>query len=81
MLMPCQRWIVALITGLVLGSTLGVTPGRAQAVPIIVPPVVPVIVGLPSGGGRVGVTWSTSGRADVDVHVDRSQRHGRAMTR
>ena len=76
-----HRWLAAVIVGLALASTLGITSGQAQTVPIIIPPVVPVIIGLPSSGGRAGLTWSTTGRADVDVHVDRSQQHGRAMVR
>ena len=66
---------------------------RAQSVPIIVPPISPIvvgitpaipslIVGIPGDSGvhsRAGVTWSTTGRADVDVDIDRH--HGQAAAR
>ncbi len=59
--------------------------------PVIVPPSAPVVVGIPAGipvvgipensgvRSRAGMTWSTRGRADVDIAIDR--RHGQAAVR
>jgi hypothetical protein len=68
--------MIALVLGLGLSGALNAAPGRAQSAPIIIPPVIPIIVGVPGGGGRDGLIWSKSGRANVDI--DRSQQHGRA---
>jgi len=68
-------------------------PVQAQSIPIVIPPNSAIIVGitpaLPSPvlgiPGMSGVhskdevTWSTRGRADVDVDID--QQHGQAATR
>jgi hypothetical protein len=65
---------------------------QAQSVPIIIPPISAVVVGippsipslvvgLPGDSGvttRGGLTWSTTGRADVDVDVDIDRHHGQA---
>ena len=88
-----RRWAVGLLAGLMACEVLGVAPMHAQSVPIIIPPISPVVVGIPvsipslvvgvPGGSevnsRAGVTWSTSGRADVDVDIDRH--HGQAAAR
>ncbi len=85
-----RRRRVALVAGLVAGAALGAAPARAQSVPVVVPPIAPIVVGVPGGipsvvsgipgnGGprsRAGLTWSESGRADVDVDVERH--HGQA---
>jgi hypothetical protein len=87
------RWGVGLVAGLVAGVAFSVASVHAQSVPIIVPPISPIVVGIPAGtppvvvgipgiGGvhdRAGVTWSESGRADVDVDIDRH--HGQAAAR
>jgi hypothetical protein len=39
------------------------------------------VVGFPGDTGvhsQAGLTWTTSGRADVDVDVDISEQHGQA---
>ena len=88
-----RRLVVGLAAGLVAYGVLGVAPARAQSVPIIVPPISPIvigitpaipslIVGIPGDSGvhsRSGVTWSTTGRADVDIDIDRH--HGQAAAR
>jgi hypothetical protein len=88
-----RPWGIALVAGLAACAALGATPVRAQSVPVVVPPIAPIVVGVPAGipsvaigipgtrgaHSRSGVTWSTSGRADVDVDVAR--RHGQAATR
>lgn len=84
-----RRWGVALIAGFVACGVYGIAPIEAQSVPIIVPPMSPIVVGITpgipslvvegSGSSRAGVTWSTSGRADMDVDVDRQ--HGLASAR
>jgi hypothetical protein len=88
-----RRRVVALVAGLLACGGLGTAPVQAQSVPIIIPPIAPIIVGIPAGvspvvvgipgssgrDSRHGVTWSTSGRADVDVDVDRH--HGQAVMR
>lgn len=80
-----RRWSLGLIVGLVACGVFGGTPVRAQSVPIIVPPISPIVVGsmpgFPAGGvnSRAGLTWSRSGRADVDIDIDRQ--HGHAAVR
>ncbi len=85
-----RRFAVGLVAGLVATGLLGIAPAHAQSVPIIAPPLSPIVVrltpaipsliaGIPGTGGvhsQDGVTWSTTGRADVDVDVDRH--HGQA---
>lgn len=88
-----RRWSVGLVAGLVACGVLGTAPVNAQTSPIIIPPIIPiavgitpsipsVIVGFPGTSGvhsQAGVTWSKSGRADVDIDVSRS--HGQAAAR
>ena len=88
-----RRVAVGLVAGLVACGMLGVAPALAQSVPVIVPPISPLVVGITPGipslvvgfpgtsgvHSRDGVTWSTSGRADVDVDIDRH--HGQAAAR
>jgi hypothetical protein len=88
-----RRWSLALVAGCVAGAIASVAPVAAQTGPVIVPPVAPIVVGLPAGiplGGAVlpghkggttrdGLIWSKSGRADVDIAVDRH--HGQAAAR
>jgi hypothetical protein len=85
-----RRWGVGLVAGLVACGALGATPAQAQSVPVIVPPISAIVVGIPpampslvvgfpgDSGVRSqgGLTWSTTGRADVDVDVDISHQHG-----
>jgi hypothetical protein len=66
---------------------------HAQSIPIVVPPSSAIVVGITPGlpspvigiPGMSGVhnkdevTWSTQGRADVDVDIDRQ--HGQAAAR
>jgi hypothetical protein len=92
-LQSCRRPFIALVAGLVACAAVGAAPVHAQSVPIVVPPIAPITAGIPIGvppvvvsvpapGGassRDGVTWSESGRADVDVDVDRH--HGQAAAR
>jgi len=89
-----RRWGVGLLAGLVACGAFGVAPVEAQSVPVIVPPISSVVVGIPPGipsligglpgdGGvtsRGGLTWSTTGRADVDVDVDIDHQHGQVAT-
>ena len=70
----------------------GAAPVQAQSVPIIVPPISAIVVGIPPSApslvvgfpgdsgvnSRAGLTWSTTGRADVDVDVDINRQHGQA---
>jgi hypothetical protein len=86
------RWGIGLATALVACGLFGTAPAEAQSVPIIVPPISSVVVGIPpvmpslvvglpgeSGvNSRAGLTWSTTGRADVDVDVDINRQHGQA---
>ncbi|MBW3633605.1 MAG: hypothetical protein KY456_11335 [Chloroflexi bacterium] len=88
-----RRWGVGLVAGLVACGVLGSSPANAQPGPIIIPPISPVVVGITPGipslvvgipgnsgvNSRAGITWSTSGRADVDIDVDRH--HGQALVR
>ena len=87
-----RRWGVGLVAGLVACGAFGIAPVQAQSVPVIIPPISAIVVGIPPvvpsfvvgfpGDTRVhtqaGLTWTTSGRADVDVDVDISQQHGQA---
>ena len=89
-----RRWGVGLVAGLVAWGAVGVAPVQAQSVPIIVPPISAVVVGIPPGipslivglpgdsgvHSRGGLTWSTTGRADVDVDVDINRQPGQAAT-
>jgi hypothetical protein len=84
-----RRWGAGLAAGLIACGVVGIAPVQAQSVPIIVPPISAVVVGIPpsipslvgfpgdSGvNNRAGLTWSTTGRADVDVDVDIDRQHG-----
>jgi len=85
-----RRLGVGLVASLVAYGVLGIAPVHAQSVPIIVPPISPIavgitpaipslVVGIPGDSGvhnRSGMTWSTTGRADVDIDIDRH--HGQA---
>jgi hypothetical protein len=87
------RWHLGLAVSLVSCGLMGATPVQAESVPVIVPPITavvagvtpaqpPVVVGMPGMSGvhsRDEVTWSTTGRADVDVDLD--QHHGQAAVR
>ena len=85
-----RRKGIGLVGGLFMCGVLGATPVEAQSGPIIpiIPPVVvgipsgisPVVVGVP-GSERHGIGWTTTGRADVDVDIDRSQQHGSVFVR
>ena len=88
-----RRWGVGLVAGLVAWGVLGDASANAQPGPIIIPPIIPisvgitpsipsVVVGIPGTGGvrsTEGVTWSKSGRADVDIDIDRHR--GQAVAR
>ena len=80
-----RRWGVGFVAGIVACGLVGSTPAGAQSVPIIIPPIAPIMVGIPPvfvGGGehsQGGISWSTTGRADVDVDIDRH--HGQAAAR
>jgi hypothetical protein len=88
-----RRWGVGLVAGLVACGAIGAAPAQAQSVPIIIPPISAIVVGIPpsipslvvglpgdSGvNSRAGLTWSTTGRADVDVDVDIDRQHGQAV--
>ena len=85
-----RRWGVGLVAGLVAWGAFGVAPVQAQSVPVIIPPISAIVVGIPPAvpslvvgfpgdsavHSQAGLTWSTTGRADVDVDVDISQQHG-----
>ena len=85
-----QRWSAGLAAALIACGAFGAAPVQAQSVPVIVPPISSIVVGIPPtipslavglpGDNRVrsqgGLTWSTTGRADVDVDVDIDQQHG-----
>jgi len=86
-----RRWGVGLVAGLVACGAFGIAPVQAQSVPIVVapisaivvgiPPSVPSFVGFPGDTGvhsQAGLTWSTTGRADVDVDVDIDRQYGQA---
>ena len=88
-----RRCGVGLVAGLVACGVLGGASANAQTGPIIIPPISSIVVGIPPsipslvvgipGSGGVhntdGVTWSKSGRADVDIDIDRH--HGQAVAR
>jgi hypothetical protein len=88
-----RRWGIGLVAGLVACGVIGAAPANAQPGPIVIPPIIPitggivpgipsVIIGSPGISGvhsQGGVTWSTTGRADVDVDIDRH--HGQAAAR
>ena len=84
-----RPWRVGLIVGLVVCGLVGGPPVEAQPGPIIVPPISPIVVGITPGipwvvvgdaeHSRGGLTWSRSGRADVDIDIDRH--HGQATAR
>ena len=86
------RWRSGLAVGLMSCGLVGVMPVQAHSLPMLGPPVAvivnvppvfpPVVVGLPGRSGvhsRGEVTWSRTGRADVDVDIDRQ--HGQAAAR
>jgi hypothetical protein len=89
-----RRWAVGLVAGLVACGLFGAAPVQAQSVPIVVPPISSIVVGIPPGipslvvglpgdsgvSNRAGLTWSITGRADVDVDVDIDRQHGQAAT-
>ena len=89
-----RRCTVGLVAGLLACGVCGIAPARAQSVPIIVPPISAIVVGIPPSipslvvgfpgdngvNSRGGLTWSTTGRADVDVDVDISRQHGQVAT-
>ena len=89
-----RRWGVGLVAALVACGVFGAAPVQAQSVPIVVPPISAIVVGIPPaipslvvgfpGGSGVhsqgGLTWSTTGRADVDVDVDIDHQQGQAAT-
>jgi hypothetical protein len=85
-----RRWGVGLVAGLVACGAFGIAPVQAQSVPVIVPPISAIVVGIPPSipsfvvgfpgdtgvHSQAGLTWTTSGGADVDVDV--SEQHGQA---
>jgi hypothetical protein len=87
-----RRWGVGLVAGLVACGAFGIAPVQAQSVPVIIPPISAIVVGIPPAipsfvvgfpgdtgvHSQAGLTWTTSGRADVDVDVDITQQHGQA---
>ena len=80
-----RRWGVGLVAGLMACGLVGSAPVQAQSVPIIFPPISPIVVSIPpvfvgvTEHSRGGISWSTTGRADVDVDIDRH--HGQAAAR
>jgi hypothetical protein len=80
---------VGLLTILLLAGLLGTASVQAQTGPIIVsatgavaitPPVlIPHVIVGRSAFERHGLMGSTSGRANVDVDIDRSHQHGHAV--
>ncbi len=86
-----RRWGAGLVAGLVVWGAFGIAPAQAQSVPVIGPPISAIVVGIPSAlpslvglpgdsGVRCqgGLSWSTSGRTDVDVAVDVNRQPGQA---
>jgi hypothetical protein len=86
------RWslVVALLVGIVAQGALGAASVQADAgplAPVVIVPLAPVELGLPTmlpavvvgtiDRSRDSVSWSTRGRADVDVDIERQQ--GRAL--
>jgi hypothetical protein len=86
---PTRRWGIALVAGLMACGLVGSASVGAQSAPIIIPPISPIGVGIPVGVPPIfvgvtehsqgGVSWSTTGRADVDIDIDRH--HGQAAAR
>ena len=84
-----RRWGVGLVAGLMAYGLVGSTPVGAQSVPIIMPPITPIVAGIPvsippifvgvSEHSQGGISWSTTGRADVDIDID--HHHGQAAAR
>jgi hypothetical protein len=88
-----HHWRLGLVAGLASFALMGITSVSAQSIPIVVPSSPAIVVGVTPGlsppaigiPGMSGVhskdevTWSTRGRADVDVDVDRQ--HGQAAAR
>jgi hypothetical protein len=71
---PVRAQSVPVIVPPIAPIVVGISPGT--------PSIPSVVIGLPGKSGvhgRTGITWSTSGRADVDVDIDRH--HGQAATR
>jgi hypothetical protein len=77
-----RRWGVGLVAGLVACGAFGIAPvPPISAIVVGLPPAIPSFVGLPGDSGvhsQAGLTWSTTGRAGVDVDVDISRQHGQA---
>jgi hypothetical protein len=87
-----RRWAATLIIGLMACGLFGTAPAQAQSAPIVVPPIASIVAGIPPGtpslvvgfpgdsgvNSRAGLTWSTTGRADVDIDVDINRQHGQA---
>ena len=87
-----RRWGVGLVAGLVAYGAFGIAPTNAQSVPVIIPPISAIVVGIPPAipslvvgfpgdtgvHSQAGLTWTTSGRADVDVDVDVNRQPGQA---
>jgi len=87
-----RRWGVGLIAALMACGAFGAAPVRAQSVPIVVPPISSIVVGIPpampslvfgasddSGvHSQGGLTWSTTGRAGVDVDINSQQSQAEA---
>lgn len=82
------------IAGALIGTTLCAVPAGAQTLPhVSVPsPIVggvivphpPIVVLLPGSGSTSihrGGFWQETGRADVDLDVDRSRDRGHALVR
>ena len=88
-----RHWRLGLAAGLVSFVLMGTTPVSAQSVPIVIPPSPAIVVGITPGlpspligipgvsgiHSKDEVTWSTRGRADVDVDIDRQ--HGQVAAR
>jgi hypothetical protein len=84
-----RRWGVGLVAALIACGAFRAAPVQAQSVPVVVPPISAIVVGIPPAILSLGVgfpgdngvrsqgalTWSTTGRADVDVDVDIDQQH------
>lgn len=85
-----RRWSPRLVGGCLMIGTMGIAPAGAQSLPqgpVVILPIAPVELTIPivvpplSGAGvgmrRDGLSWSRTGRADVDVDIDRH--HGREV--
>jgi hypothetical protein len=71
--------VLACVMGGLLASATAL-PGVAQqrvVVPSVIVPGAPVIIGQPDRRTHGDLTWSTTGRADVNVSVER--RHSQAL--